>query len=63
MQNSPVRRYTTSFAVWGSWAILLLVILQVGCGAMSQQIESTHPSTTVKEFMQQPRPGNGILGP
>ena len=48
----------------GLWVLLVAAIaLSSGCGLLSQQTEAPHPSTTIHGFMQQPRPGDGIIGP
>jgi hypothetical protein len=43
-------------------AALLMPFAAGGCALFSQQQEPP-PPRTVQEFVKQPRPGNGVLGP
>ena len=60
--SCPRRR---QIAVRLGLCVLLVATLALssGCGLLSQQTEAPHPSTTIHSFMQQPRPGEGIIGP
>jgi len=58
--------------VWFYWrraarrmigALLVITTLSAsGCIFFSQSRES-HPSETISDFLKQPRPGDGLLGP
>jgi hypothetical protein len=48
----------------GVWLLLAAVAVAFsGCGMLAQQTEAPRPSGSIQSFMQQPRPGNGIIGP
>ena len=57
----PAYQRTAGFGLWMLLAVA--AILSAGCGLLAQQTESPRPSASVQSFMQQPRPGNGVIGP
>ena len=48
----------------GLWMLLAVAAaLSTGCGLLAQQTQVPRPSTSIQGFMQQPRPGDGVIGP
>jgi hypothetical protein len=39
------------------------VRLQTDCEKLRTELARLRPSSSIREFMMQPRPGNGIIGP
>jgi hypothetical protein len=61
--GSSPRRHQMA-ARLGLWILLAATAaLSAGCGLLAQQTDTPRPSTSIQSFMQQPRPGNGIIGP
>lgn len=47
-----------------TWLALAFAVATLsGCGLLAQQTEKPRPSETIKGFLQQPRAGNGVIGP
>jgi hypothetical protein len=62
MSSNGLRpRRATRTAGFGLWILVAaMALFASGCGVLAQQTDAPRPSTSIRSFMQQPRPEDAL---